>query len=607
MSRLARPGASGRLASLWSLAALGLAPISAGCGDAADAHAQAEISFRVSGLRGPLQQLPEEITQLRTLLIPESGGQRLEQVANVSALADADGDGHKESVVRNAPTDIPFRLRVEGMNQEGVITHVLQTSRITLAPGEKRIVDATLYPTGEAIALEGPRVPSPRFFHTMTTLPDGKVLIAGGLTRFVEVKDGSCLERFGSIVSRCFEASATNEAWLFDPTSGTFDQLEPMTEPRAGHSATLMTSGRLLVAGGTRQLLVGIFRGAIADGSNAAVPFGLAESLSTVVRHGEVFAPPALGDGYDAAEGQFFAQPAEVIGRALHSAVVLPWADDHVGLFGSAALNAFLMKGTEYEPAISWDLLSEGLDGTFEVEAHFGPLGGIPSQAARVGDAVWLLGAHDARSNAGLGLRFIEEAGTIEGRLESASTATAFPARNIADTAEHPELGLPSSTVSVLQDRYIVLGGWFGPRCSGSDPIFPRMGATPYCAGPSGGFFTVDTETGYTLPTAAPAARSFGTGVTLADGRAIVIGGSTGFDWQFPTALIGFEATTRDGMAQAFEPGVELGTGRLIPKAVRVGDDGVFVFGGAQLDATVDNLFAIAEPEMMFFVGSASN
>src|SRR5207253_8916100 len=62
-----------------------------------------------------------------------------------------------------------------------------------------------------------------------TLLPNGKVLIAGGSTT-----SGAILDT----------------AELFDPSSGTFTVLAPMTSPRFRHTATLLPSGEVLIAGG---------------------------------------------------------------------------------------------------------------------------------------------------------------------------------------------------------------------------------------------------------------------------------------------------------------------------------------------------------------------
>ena len=80
---------------------------------------------------------------------------------------------------------------------------------------------------GSVIA--GPHMLEPRSGHTATLLPDGKILIAGGMRR-----------------NQDFYRSAE----IFDPASGKFSQTAEMHEPRVGHIAVLLKSGKVLIAGG---------------------------------------------------------------------------------------------------------------------------------------------------------------------------------------------------------------------------------------------------------------------------------------------------------------------------------------------------------------------
>ena len=67
-------------------------------------------------------------------------------------------------------------------------------------------------------------------------LSDGRVLAAGGI-------DG-------------VSDSINNSAELFDPAVGLWSLTGSMTEPRFGHTATLLEDGRVLVVGGTASLKV---------------------------------------------------------------------------------------------------------------------------------------------------------------------------------------------------------------------------------------------------------------------------------------------------------------------------------------------------------------
>jgi N-acetylneuraminic acid mutarotase len=72
-----------------------------------------------------------------------------------------------------------------------------------------------------------------RFGHTATLLPNGKVLVTGGMTT----------------LSAPYNATNTTE--LYDPATGIWTVKANMTTVRDGHTATLLTNGKVLVSGGS--------------------------------------------------------------------------------------------------------------------------------------------------------------------------------------------------------------------------------------------------------------------------------------------------------------------------------------------------------------------
>ncbi len=82
------------------------------------------------------------------------------------------------------------------------------------------------------------RMMTRRVSHTATLLPNGKVLIAGGLEgRYME--DGR------------WKGRTVASAELYDPVSGSFAPTGKMTTPRSSHAATLLANGKVLLAGGS--------------------------------------------------------------------------------------------------------------------------------------------------------------------------------------------------------------------------------------------------------------------------------------------------------------------------------------------------------------------
>jgi hypothetical protein len=84
-------------------------------------------------------------------------------------------------------------------------------------------------PTGSGLIVSGAEMLEPRSGHSATLLPDGRVLITGGMRR-----------------NQDFYRSAE----LFDPATGKFSATGEMQIARVGHVSVSLRSGKVLIAGG---------------------------------------------------------------------------------------------------------------------------------------------------------------------------------------------------------------------------------------------------------------------------------------------------------------------------------------------------------------------
>ncbi len=83
---------------------------------------------------------------------------------------------------------------------------------------------------GSGWAVTAP-MPLTSYSHTATLLPDGRVLVVGGVTSSQHV--------------------TLARAQLYDPATATWTATQPLAQARSHHTATLLPDGKVLVAGGT--------------------------------------------------------------------------------------------------------------------------------------------------------------------------------------------------------------------------------------------------------------------------------------------------------------------------------------------------------------------
>jgi hypothetical protein len=170
---------------------------------------------------------------------------------------------------------------------------------------------------------------SPRARHTATLLANGKVLVTGGVT------------------GNSGGNSPVKSTELYDPATGTFSAAANMSSFRADHSATLLSDGKVLIIGGTAELsLYGATASAeIYDpASGTFAPTGslnTARSLHTATRlsGGKVLVAGGYGTGgwlsgpnelYDPLTGLFTVTGSSCDGNGCQVATATLLKSDHV-------------------------------------------------------------------------------------------------------------------------------------------------------------------------------------------------------------------------------------------------------------------------------------
>ena len=211
------------------------------------------------------------------------------------------------------------------MGRIGQTATLLPSGKVLIAGGEDSSFSATATaevfdPNTGMFSATVPMTVS-RAFHTATLLPGGKVLIVGGF-------------QFN------FPNSALTTAELYDPSSGTFTATASMTAGRVDHTATLLGSGAVLIAGGYGNLQLGLSSAELYDPSTTmfsptgAMISGRGNQTATLLANGRVLVAGgysgfpgsglAAAEMYDPSTGTFASTGSMTARRGDHTATLLP-------------------------------------------------------------------------------------------------------------------------------------------------------------------------------------------------------------------------------------------------------------------------------------------
>ena len=212
----------------------------------------------VQGLRltGPQADLPSGISQLRFDVFYEGrGASTTLRIGGMGGLPEMP-EFASPPLLTGLPTGEPILVRVVG--SDGSREWLGHVGPVVLGPGERFYGEVRVYEVGTASS-SGFEGFTPRFLHSATTLPDGRVLIAGGFTSASPLSTCPAEAPAGAVA--CFELVATSDALIFDANSGRFFPVRgSMLSARAGHSATVV-DGRVLIAGGATRAVLALTEG----------------------------------------------------------------------------------------------------------------------------------------------------------------------------------------------------------------------------------------------------------------------------------------------------------------------------------------------------------
>lgn len=310
---------------------------------------------------------------------------------------------------------------------------------------------------------------APRSGHTATLLPDGRVLITGGM------------ERNGVFYS---------SAELYTPATGKFMAIPGgMSTQRAGHTATLLSNGKVLIVGGWSANSVLATAELYDPATSTFTPTGSmsvarGDFTATLLANGKALVAGGVNDSalssaeiYDPATGTFARTGNMSAKRTMHTAILLP---------GGAVLIA---GGGEYQHPLATAEIYSPATGTFAATGNMTVPRYKHAAALLPGGNVLIVGGSDGRD--------------WQGRYASAEmydpTKRAFTA---AGNMNKARFKLPDAVALLKNGEVLIAGG--GEQVEIYDPAAKTFSAV---AG------RMDTE------------RFYSTATLLSDGRVLITGG----------------------------------------------------------------------------------
>ncbi|HEX8683023.1 MAG TPA: kelch repeat-containing protein, partial [Ardenticatenaceae bacterium] len=219
---------------------------------------------------------------------------------------------------------------------------LLPNGKVLIAGGVQSPAYAELYDPATGTFTPTGNKMHPRYQHTATLLEDGRVLIVGGRAAAANVRENMA------------------ETEIYDPASNTFTLTTPITVARYEHTATLLSDGTVLVAGGFNNDFDSEQRAELYDPATeswtptANMQHEHSDHTATLLEDGKVLiagnyvyadnSSGVLAELYDGATGQFTSLGSMDSARGSHTATRLP--NGYVVFVGPGRRIAFYIPGT---------------------------------------------------------------------------------------------------------------------------------------------------------------------------------------------------------------------------------------------------------------------
>ncbi len=555
----------------------------------------------------PSASLPDDVERIR--IIRTIDGESLDVVVSRDRFEMApDGTPYvAPPLLTGLPTDTPIEITVEGLKAGDAFAYLGHVGPVVLSAGQRFYADLQMYELGASAPAVIEGTPSV-FMTTATALPDGRVLVAGGFDTVENMAECPTSLPAGA---HCFAVTATKNAWVFDPTSARFYPVTGgMLAARAGHTATLLPGGRVLVAGGAPKAvfaLIPIGGGADPTGYEprlvpllAAGDQGAHQSFEIFVADMNREVDDTAGDG-DPGRGGFLgsADDPRVPGRLnrqrfLHTAAATTVTDENrvllVGGIGASGADG------SYEV---YDDRKAGGYGCYDNESAALSAPRAAASAVELGSGqVWIFGGSAASTNADLAEVWTPDPTNVNGGIEPASAATSYPG-----AGDHPEYALTAPSVAAVGDgaSHALVVGWIGPRCM-SGARMPLFGGADLCPSMGGAprSQTVAGDTGETVGFDTDSPHGFAGIAALDDGSVAVTGGIANLLWTRQPSIEVFTGEVSGGVATLSPTRFVMRAARVLHASAPLPDAGILSVGGINLSMDAMNLTLQTTAEVLY-------